>query len=284
MAAKVTKRIKIEINDWDIQNKIFQNIHDTMVATFKAEFKSIEDELKAIEKNFTSEKTDEMCAEGEVPNLDPILTLNDKLVIGFTAPLWVPIGLVVGIFALPAAKILALRKKHKQQKALKSMKENLEQHMEALTLSILDEMNESTKLDEALEDKVKELMYAFKKLLDYVPKFIEADRDILNKMKLEVHDRAQQVEQSYRTVYEKIGDVIKDLNCLYLSTIRAYDIDVKDLHSYEYCGEGNFAQVYLAEWKLQKTNPPLCVAIKVMKDPVTRENACDILMEEENLR
>ena len=286
MAEKVTKRIKTEITDWDAQNRIFQNIHDRMVAIFKAEFKSIEAELKTIENNFTSEETvpstlDGMKAEADVFGPDFDLTLNKIPITGFTAPLWVPIGLVVGLQALPAAGIMT--KKRREKKALKTMKENLEKNMEELTLSVLDEITQSTKLAEALDEKVKKVKNAFTNLLEDIQRFIEADRKILDKMELEVRDQSQQLAQTYTPLYMEIEDLIKHMSCLYLSAIRAYDIDVNNLGQYEYLGEGEFACVYRAWWTPTKSKPPLCVSIKAFKDPVTPDNACEALREEENL-
>ena len=288
MTAKIQKRIKTEINDWDLNNKAFQKIHDIMVATFKLHFKSIESELKSIETNFTSEETmqsiiNELKTDTEVADVD-LLTLNEKLVIGFTAPIWVPISIVVGIFALPVAGIMALHKKRKRAKQLKEMKANLELHMQELTESILDEMIASTKLQEALTDKVDELMKVFSKLLEEIPRFIEADRNILDQMELELRDQARQLVTTYKPLFYEIEDLLTEMTCLYLCAIRAYDIDISDLSKYDYLGEGQFARVYQAQWKPNKNFPPRLVAIKALKEPVNEDNATEIIQEEENLR
>ena len=286
--ARVKKRIKGEINEWDLQNQVFQKIYDSMVADFKQNFKCITSELKTIENNFTSEDImqtviDEMKADSdhELPLHDHDLTLGEKLVIGFTAPIWVPMGLVISMFAFPATGFMVL---NQNRLKLKDMKENLEPNMKELTEETLDEMTALPVLKETLKDKVDELMIAYSNLLEDIPRIIEGDRKILNQLEQEFKDHAQQLGETYRPLYSDIDKQIAKMKCLYLCAIRAYDIDIKDLSKYEYLGEGQFGPVYQALWKPNKKCPPRLVAIKVPRHPVTANNALEILQEEKNLR
>ena len=216
MKARIMKRIKVEVNDWDLTNKVFQKIHDTMVDTFKRHFHYITLELKNIETNFTSDETMPIIIDKRIEDSDelqdPDFTRNEKLLIGFTAPIWVPVSIVVGLVALPVVGIKALRKKRKEAKQLKEMKANLEHHMEELTASILDEMIASTTLEKALKHKVDELNNAFCNLLDNVPRFIKADHKILDHMELEFKDKAKHFVTTYKSVYSDIDELTGEIS------------------------------------------------------------------------
>ena len=223
MSAKVSKRIKTEINEWDVENHKFQKINDALIAIFKKEFRSMETERLNIERGFQGEEDamktilNEVRAVEEVDEInDDLFTTNEKLAIGLTSPLWVPIGLVISLFALPVAGIMALHKKRKEKKALKEMKENIERGMADLTDTMLRELVASPKLKEALQDKLQELMQTFDALLEEIPRFIDADRKMLRKMESEVFDRSKELVETYRPLYDDVQCLIADMNCIYL--------------------------------------------------------------------
>ena len=90
-----------------------------------------------------------------------VFTLKEKLAVGLSAPIWVPIGLVIGLFALPAAGILTMNRQRKEKKQLQLIKANLEGYMSECTAAILDETIGSTMIADAVRGKLRELTDVF---------------------------------------------------------------------------------------------------------------------------
>ena len=289
MSALVWQRVKKEINLWDTEGKKFQSIHDDLLAEFKEKFQSIEAQRRDIEKTFVSRNQDLTEDHDEETELDDEelepLTFNDKLMIGITSPIWVPVGLVVGLVALPVVGIKALFKKSKKKKILKEMKEDAGDILEDMSCRFLDELIQENRLDEIIDDKMQELTKKFDPLLKSIPRLIEADRQLLMKMERDVNDHTRTVEERYRPLYAELQDLMNEMKVLHLTSIRAYDIDLTKLALADQAfAEGQLAEVRTAHWSKVKKCAPVPVIVKKQRVPVHLGNIAEIVKEEDTLR
>ena len=123
-AAYATKRIQQEINKWDNETRDFEQVQDRLMSYVHDQCSVLENELQKEELKLAGQSPDrpestqvyEFEPHADMPkqndNFSSIETKH-KVLLGVTAPLWVPLGLVVGIIALPTFGIKRLLQKQK---------------------------------------------------------------------------------------------------------------------------------------------------------------------------
>lgn len=302
MYAYAIKRIRSKINQWDKENQIFQNIQTFLIMKLRDMFVSLASELANIENMMAAGVPEEtsVVTGGEslaemVPAPEEVeLTTSDKILLGVTAPIWVPLGLVVGMFALPVYGIKKAFKKGIRKRKLSEYRTNKANEMEKVTKMMLDRLTDEDQLEVMLQDKIRSTCSPFKQMIHRIPHLIKADKEIIQNLKKRRADDADKLQLLYPLQGEAI-DLLGELDLMYMLDIRSYDIKVDDIVGWKETdvpvAEGTFAKVFKASLRRPSEARLTPCAIKVLKDEHSNEigalserNASDAWLEESNLR
>ena len=103
----LSKRLREFIQQWEEDNKVFANAYKSLVEHVQSLFNFFEGQLRNLEIAITadvdSENLDELFEDEEM------IPLAAKIFIGFTSPIWIPLGLVALVITAPVIGHLQLR-------------------------------------------------------------------------------------------------------------------------------------------------------------------------------
>ena len=282
------KRIRMEINRWEKENRLFENIQNKIIAVFEEKFISVKLELKEIENSLMSKDRDAPYMSNRVYQTDEDyvgLNLKRKIIMGATAPIWIPVGLVVGMFALPAYGIKNALRRKKETKQLANYSKNKAKEMSRITNHILEEITESGKLKDLIEDKISACLALSGKLAAKIPNMIKADQLILKNLQTEMQ-HAGKVLDELKPLCNKSIQLQGQIDKYYMENIRTYDIVIDDIKKWDeeadLIGQGMFGIVFKTSMIVngKKEN----IALKKGKVPLSEIGATEFLLEEYNLR
>ncbi|KAI8488737.1 hypothetical protein Bbelb_335200 [Branchiostoma belcheri] len=288
----VEQGIQQAISTWDQHRDFFSNLRSELMQQFRAEFNLVEEDIADIEDKMATAgqhaKNSDVSVPGRkvgksvfyVPEYSAAsLTIGQKIALGAASPLVIPIGVVVGLFALPAAGAMAIRKKVADKKQLQDYRKNKMSYMEKLANDTVKNFVTDENLRRVVGQQVESTSAYIDRLFGTIPQLIESDERLMNEgYKLRKQEAIALTEKHYVPSLETCEKVRGELDCCYVTTIRQYDIEYEDLVERELIASGGFGDVYKA--RIDST----VVAMKYMKDSVSAENATDLLQEESNLR
>ena len=287
--AYAIKRIRNEVNRWEKETRLFENIQNRIIAAFQDKFMSVKSELEEIENSLMSKDKHaldlESMASAQTDMDDVELGLKGKVLLGATAPVWIPVGLIVGMFALPVYGIKTALRKRKNKKQLEKYSQNKAIEMASVTKHILGEITGGGKLEELIEDKISACLAVSEELAARIPNMINADLLILKNLQTEMQNAGKDLIE-LTPLREKSMQLQGRLDKFYIEKIRTYDIDIADLNMWDettdVVAEGQFGIVFKTSRVVNGMNED--IALKKAKFPLSEENASEFLLEEYNLR
>lgn len=283
--AHAQKRIKLEINWFETEEGIFEKIQKKVMSKVQSLFTSMESELKQIELAIKEgpEFSPVTGPGGRVSTMLPTeeataYTYKSKLGQENVSPILIPLGVVIGTFALPFVGIKNLKKQMAAKKQLKAYRSDKAAEMSRITLELVKELLESDKLNDVIKEKFELLKRKFDFLLDRIPNLIAANKKLLSELGRELDEINT---DDYSLIYEAGLTLMDKLNFLYMTEVRTYDINLKDIHDKEGIAEGSFGEVYSGNYEIDGVKH--LVAVKMIKEALTEQSATEFLLEELNL-
>lgn len=288
---KVKKRIRREVNDWDNKNGVFSDIQSELIERFQQEFELMEDQLGIIEGGMIgstkTRPTDnyEAIRQLKLEAALPVLTTNQKIALGIAAPFLLPIGVVVGLFALPVAGVRALKNKLEEMRLLKEYQENKTRVMGVVTDDVLASFIDNNNLTKLIREQLDSLSTNAELMMKAIPKLIEADRMLLNKLQEQRAASEMALVEELLPMFHKCQSLQAMLDLYYVEQVRTYDTDPADI---VYCNpvplsSGLFGDIYQATLQ-EDDGKRKDICIKYRKDHLSAKNISEVLIEEENLR
>jgi len=294
MTGRVLKRIRNEITEWEKRHRTFDQINEDITSRFKSRFLAIENELKTVEAGFIDsneleeEEDDMVKGYKSVTEENNRLSRSNKIVLGITAPVWIPAGIVIGIVALPvlipALAGLSIFRKVRDNRVVKNTLENMEDKMSEMTREVIKKFTSDGMVKEIIVGQINDLKNKFYVLFDRIPELIQADKRMLEKMKNELQGNVEDLRSNYYPILMTGTRYRSALDHLYLSDLRSYDIMLNELNGLELIRNGSYAKIYKGKWQNAATGDVLEVAVKRLRFPVTEMNATDFIKEEQSLR
>ena len=112
----LSKRLREFIQQWEEDNKVFANAYKSLVEHVQGLFNFFEGQLRNLEIAITTDVDSE--------NLDELLEdqgirLAAEIFIGFTSPIWIPLGLVALIITAPVLAFAATKTKLQERRKVK---------------------------------------------------------------------------------------------------------------------------------------------------------------------
>lgn len=291
--AKVHKKIRKEVSDWDVKNQVFEQIQKELIQHFQERFHLMEDQLGALEGEMigTGRGTYDTLVlrkslRKQLSLQTPSFSLTQKLAIGLAAPVLVPLGVIAGVFLLPVAGYRAIRDKLEDARQLREYRANKAETLSIMTDDILENFLQKENLNKLVQDQLKIVMQNVETMVNAIPKLIEADQMMIEKLATERRSLELSINQDYKPLYQKLLQQQGRLDLFYLLKVRKYPAEVRELQWDPVSppiASGAFSDVYKGIWKPHDGTEKK-VAIKVPRDTLDERNVSTLLMEEEVVR
>ncbi|XP_013408025.1 fibroblast growth factor receptor 4-like isoform X1 [Lingula anatina] len=278
----IQKVITDEVRDWESANHNFSKARQELYEYFKREFNFLDEELRRVEGSLQDDGFSGDGAQNALPQMtdEPLFNSTEKLVLGLTAPLWVPLALVATIIALPIIGGIAIREKVKQDKQLREYKQNKLGTMKKWFRETIEDLD-----SEALKERVVEIQLAsLREIIEHIrkliPRLIDADRKLIEDV---VHDERSEGElvRIFSPLYKQCERLHGRIQLFHARYMRHFTIHKSDIIEKKWIASGSFAEVYDASVRIN--GEVQRVALKQMKEALKYHNAGDYFMEEDTL-
>ena len=278
--AKVLKsRLRETIEHWEEDNQVFSDARESLLQHFQQRYNFVEGQLRSLQDAVTNDDLD--VPEGNPP--DSSLTTAEKVAIGVTSPIWVPLSLYVLVIGAPVVGILVIKNMLEDKSEFKRYENDKRAFMVETSAGYLDGATEEKVLKSFVEDQLKEAWVCLKQIEARIPELIQADKMLCKQLDDETVSQSE-IQELYAPIMDNASAIRGNLAAFGLEEIRVADISSEELDWKEdessrlRCGA--FSTVY--QGKMRKHKVEQIVELKVCRETLDAKNA-NLLMAEVDL-
>lgn len=280
----LSRRFQKFIEQWEEDNKVFANGRESLVQHFQSRYNFVEGQLRNLLSAITADKKD--VPENLTELSDSDLTLRQKVIIGVTSPILVPLGIVAGlVIGVPVLGIKAIKSKWEDSKKLQTYKKDKCSFMSETSEVYLDEVIEEKVLKPFVKEQMKEAQVCLQQIQARLPELIEAGKMLCKQLLHETRTQ-EEITERYQPILDEASLLRGDLAVFGFKEVRATDIKTTNLdwseNSSSHIGRGAFANVYTG--KMKRNGNFYTVALKVYNEALDANNACLFMAEVQILR
>ena len=275
------RRLRETIEEWEEKNQVFSDARASLIQYFQERFSYVEGQLRMLEGSVLA---GDAVGSGSGPLASDDFSVAEKVIIGVTSPIWVPVGLVVLVVSVPVIGAMAVKEKLENWNKTRQYNKDKCAFMAKASREYLKETAEGQHLKSFVMEQLKEAQVCLKQVLDRIPQLIEADKMLCQQLRDENRSK-KEVEDFYKPLQE-MSVLIRDEMALFgIKEVRKMDISCDDLEWKDdaLLGGGAFAAVYRGKLKIRGDDKPVDVAVKVWNDEL-EVTVGDFLSETELLR
>ena len=283
-------RIRNVIDQWDQEKKIIDKLIAQLKLLFEEDFLQIRGTISRIEQAVTGNSTEvqvdsaymTMCrsicdSQSTSTKSTSRLRKSSKVMLGLSAPLWLPLGLVCSVVYVPTMGIKKMLDKRKATQNLKEYSKNRPLHMTNTTEELLFSWMQTGQLKDIVRFKFDKLKDHFSQLIHALSTRLDADRRVIEELKRSGQSNASAASEC-RNLYMQVKKLKGDFCQLYLTELKQYKYSDKDFSNFDKLGEGAFAVVQKAVWSDAKGDQT-AVALKRLKKTLSPRLAAEFVHE-----
>ena len=217
------KRLREIIEHWEEHHQVFSDARKSLVQRSKQRYNIVVGQLRNLQRAVTNDDLD-------VPETVPPkqgLTMAEKVVIGVTSLIWVPVSLVTLLIGAPVIGILEIKNKLENRSRIKKYERDKCAFMAEASADYLDDATNESELKVFVENQVNEAKLCLEQIEARISELIEADKMLCK----ELGDvRLSQIEKQalYQPIVDEASDIRRHLAALALNGIRAIDISSEE--------------------------------------------------------
>ena len=280
IAKALARRLREFIEQWEEDNKVFANARASLVQHFQTRYNFVEGQLRNLQNAITA---DDIVLEEQLPETN--LSVTEKVIIGVTSPIWVPLGLVVLVIGVPIYGIMAIRSKLEDRKKIRKYEEDRCAFMREISAAYLEDIREKKWLKPFVKEQMKEAKVCLQQIAARLPELIEADKMLCNQLRDETRSQ-QDITKRYQPIMDEGSYLRGRLAEFGFKEVRVTDISAENLNWKEDAssrlGRGAFGAVYQGNMKRDKKS--FTVALKVYNEVLDDKNASLFMAEVQMLR
>ena len=276
------RRLQEKIEEWEEKNHIFSDARASLIRYFQERFSYVEGQLRMLEGSVLA---GDAVGSGSDPLASDDFSVAEKVIIGVTSPIWVPVGLVVLVVSVPVVGAMALKEKIENWNKTRQYNKDRCAFMAKASQEYLNESAEEQHLKSFVMEQLKEAQVCLKQVLDRIPQLIEEDKMLCQQLRDENRSK-KEVEDFYQPLHERSVQIRDEMALFGIKEVRTMDISCDDLEWKDNAllGSGTFAAVYRGKLKIQGEDKPVDVAVKVWNEELNEDTASGFLSEAEILR
>ena len=285
--ANITKalnsRLREIIEHWEEDNHVFSNARQSLIQHFQQRYNFVEGQLRNLQGAVTDDDID--VPESVPADVQGGFSITEKVVIGVSSPIWVPLGLVALVIGAPVLGILSIKSKLEDRSRIRKYERDKCAFMAEIAADYLHDVTNESVLKAFVKEQLKEAKLSLKQIEARIPELIEADKMLLVQLRDERRS-TKEIQELYEPIMAKASVIRGHLAVFALEYIRAIDIGSEELEWKEdmssRLGSGAFAVVY--QGKMRRQGQEQTVALKVCSEVLDFKNASVIMAEVELLR
>ena len=274
-------RLQEVIAAWEEEYHVFADARSSLIQYFQQRFNFVEGELRDLESSILAED----AASGPLATERFKLTVTEKVIIGVTSPIWVPVGLVVLIVGVPVVGAMIAKAALEGLNKTRKYEKDKCGFMAKASKVYLTEAAQEQNLRSYVEEQLKESQVCLKQIVARIPELIEADKMLCQKLTDEKRSQ-KDIQEFYKPLHEMSLQLRGRIAKFGIKEVLAMEISCNDLEWNDdrssLLGTGTFADVYRGKLKQREGEKP--VALKVWKEELSDSNASAIFDETETLR
>ena len=280
IAKALSRRLREFIEQWEEDNKVFANARASLVKHFQTRYNFVEGQLRNLQNAITA---DDIVLEDQLPETN--LSVTEKVIIGVTSPIWIPLGLVALVIGVPIYGIMAISRKLEDRKKIKKYEEDRCAFMREISAVYLEDIREKQWLKPFVKEQMKEAKVCLQQIAARLPELIEADKMLCNQLRDETRSQ-QDITKRYQPIMDEGSSLRGRLAEFGFKEVRVTDISADHLNWKEdkssRLGCGAFGAVYQGNMKRDKKS--YTVALKVYNEVLDDKNASLFMAEVQMLR
>ena len=277
----LSRRLRDITEQWEEDNKVFSNARESLLKHFQQRYNFVEEQLRNLHSVVIADNVGDPAAS----YTDSGLTVAEKVVIGVTSRIWIPLSLVALVIGSPIVGIMALREKFQDKKKSKTYKEDRCAFMTKESAEYLDTVNNEIVLRVFVNEQLREAKLCLERIKARIPELIQADKMLCQQLSDETRGKKQLLDL-YQPLLNMASVLRGNLAVFGFKEVFGEDVSCKKLDWEEdeshLLGCGAFGVVYKGTMTTNGSNQP--VALKVYSEALHALNACEILAEVELLR
>ena len=278
----LSTRLREIIQQWEEDNQVFTNARESLVQHFQQRYNFVEEQLRNLQDTVVANNV-------EVRQAAPIdsagFGLGEKIVIGVTSPIWLPLSLVGLVIGVPIVGALAIKEKLEDKRKIKKYEENKCAFMALQSIIYLALVRNEIVLQSFVKNQLEDARLCLRQIEARIPELIQADKTLCEQLIDETRSK-EEIQKFYQPIMDEGSRLRGQLAVFGILQVRASDISSEELDweqdTSSCLGIGAFGAVYQGTMRRHGLVQP--VALKVCKEVLDAKNACEILAEVELLR
>ena len=290
MAAKITRRIRQEVSDWDSRHQLFSEIQTEMMKQFQDHFELMENQLCAIEGEMLGKDKTIADVMGSLralhhnPGFLDQLSTVQKVCLGLAMPILLPLGVLASVLVLPFAGLKVITSKLDEARMLKEYKNDRTTAMAKATQEHLSQYGERKILKKVVRAQMQALMGGVEKLVNTIPSIIETDRTLINKLQRQRQQSETSLAEDYLPLLQECKKLCGHLDLFYATQTKMWDLSLNDIEIDPILVRTNkWLDIY--KGILQRPSQAgTTVAVLKRHAPLNMRHVSDQLMQAEHMR
>ena len=276
------KRLQEKIEEWEEEYHVFSDARASLIKYFQERFSFVEGQLRTLEGSVLAGNAASSASD---PLASDDFSVAEKVIIGVTSPIWVPVGLIVLVVSVPVVGAIAVKEKLENWNKTRQYNKDRCAFMAKASQEYLNEAAKEQYLQSFVMEQLKEAQVCLKQVLDRIPQLIEEDKMLCQQLRDENRSK-KEVEDFYKPLHEESVQLRDEMALFGIKEVRTMDISCDDLEWRDHAplGSGAFAAVYRGKLKIRGEDKPVDVAVKVWNDELNEDTASSFLSEAEMLR
>ena len=273
------ERLVEVIKEWEEMNHVFSDARASLIQYFQERLSYVKGQL---EGHVVAEDAD---SSGSDPLASDDFSVAEKVIIGVTSPIWVPVSLVVPVGNVPVVGARSVKEKLENWNKIRQYNKDKCAFMAEASQEYLNKIAEEQHLKSFVMEQLKEAQVCLRQVLDRIPQLIEESKMLCQKLR-DKNRSKKELKDFYKLLHEKSLQIRGEMALFGIKEVRTVDISCDDLEWQDDAplGRGAFATVYRGKLKIRGEDKPVDVAVKVWNEELTRSTASSFLSEAEILR
>ena len=283
----LSRRLREIIEQWEEDNQVFTSARESLVKHFQQQYQYVEEQLQNLQTAVTS---DHVNGPQNVL-LDEELTVGEKVIIGVTSPIWLPLGLGLGVVALvigaPIVGVMAIKEKMEERRKIRKYEADKCAYMTKLSAEYLNEAKNEVLLETFVREQLEDAKLCLKQIEARIPELIQADKMLCEQLIDETRSQ-EEIEETYQPIMNEGSKLRGQLAVFGFTEVCANEINSEELEWKEDAshrlGCGAFASVYKGKMRKRGADQRMPVALKVCNNALDETNASETMTEVQLLR
>ena len=275
-------RLQETIEEWEEKNQVFSDARASLIQYFQERFSYVVGQLRTLEESVLAGDAAN-SAGGPLASDD--FSVAEKVIIGVTSPIWVPVSLVVPVGNVPVVGARSVKEKLENWNKIRQYNKDKCAFMAEASQEYLNKIAEEQHLKSFVMEQLKEAQVCLRQVLDRIPQLIEESKMLCQKLR-DKNRSKKELKDFYKLLHEKSLQIRGEMALFGIKEVCTVDISCDDLEWQDDAplGRGAFATVYRGKLKIRGEDKPVDVAVKVWNEELTRSTASSFLSEAEILR